>query len=205
VLETEETSGEKVANLYQEALQKIVIAGQETQKYKQKIEDLEKRLVESQFSKICFATYGHGSNGALFTSLVREQTRDGKGIVENIICPQMYLADRHPSLYENLNTLMISNLEIRNSYFVAACFDNVTFKKVVFDKVCFYKANFYDVRFANCTFKDCDFTASKGLNVGFNNCTEQNTDLSLIEIIQDQGESEDYSDMSCYNDQEQVI
>jgi uncharacterized protein YjbI with pentapeptide repeats len=102
--------------------------------------------------------------------------------LEYLSCPDLYLADRHPMIYEIVHTIVIENVKFRHSYFIDACFDTIIFKDVTFDHVCFYKSHFEDIFFINCQFIDSDFTDTYGYQLQFKNCSFKNTDIQTIKF-----------------------
>lgn len=111
--------------------------------------------------------------------------------VEDLNCINLYLADRHPTVYEIVHIIVIKEKTISNCHFEHSCFDNVHFDNVTFCNICFYNSFFEDVKFNNCTFNRCDFTRSRGCNLYFNNCINLETNLSDIRIIIQEEEYEE--------------
>lgn len=143
------------------------------------IDKLNDMLARKQYDHIHFQTNGSGD---LFRRMIGRQAEKGARF-EKLSCPEMYLADRHSTIYELVEWIVIENITISNSHFEKACFDTVTFSSVVFEDVCFYKTWFENVVFSNCKFIKCDFTESQGENVSFISCTPKDTDLSLMKVV----------------------
>ncbi|AFM43619.1 hypothetical protein Desaci_4795 (plasmid) [Desulfosporosinus acidiphilus SJ4] len=143
--------------------------------------------------------------GELFKKFL--ESHEGKPVkFENLCCPGMYFSDRNSMIYEIVSEIVIKDLTITNSHFENACFDNVTFLNVTFDRVYFYKAFFDNVLFEKCTFNRCDFTEARGVNLVFNNCIENDTDLT-VEVLQEEigediGPDDPYDDEDPYEDSE---
>lgn len=145
-------------------------------------EKLRKEYADRKYDYLYFLQ--SGGQGDLFKRLLKKDHRGHHVKLENISCPEMYFSDRHSTIYELVSEIVIVNKTISNSHFESACFDTVTFRNVIFNKTCFYKTFFADVNFVNCTFNDCDFNESKGDNVKFKDCIQNNTDLTKIEVFE---------------------
>lgn len=148
---------------------------------KGQVVEFQRERSDNKYKWLYFLPSGQGE---LFKRLL-ESHREGKPVkLENLCCPGMYLADRHSSVYELVNRILIEDLKIANSHFEYACFDNVTFRNVIFDNVCFYKAFFEDVRFEKCTFNRCDFNEVRRDNLVFEDCMESDTDLMRVKALE---------------------
>lgn len=168
-----------------------------------KIKELSNNISDNKYARI-YSLLG-GDKGRLFHDLVIRHQLGYEVEFNNICCTDMYLADRHSTIYELVNRIYINDIAIMSSHFEKACFDNVTFRNVEFTDNCFYKAVFEDVNFINCKFINCDFTSARGYNLVFENCTEQDTDLSKIEIEISNETDEydlDFDEDTLFNDEE---
>lgn len=198
-------SHENTKEKLSKVLEKVDTLKDELKDKKHKIEELDKKLADKKYDQLYLLP--GGEQGDLLKRLINRHQAGHEVSFENLSCIGMYLADRHSTIYELVNRIVLENAAIKYSHFENACFDNVTFKNVVFNNDCFYKAFFEDVQFKNCIFIDCDFTASRGYNVTFENCTQQNTDISKIEIKEAELESEnpaEFDDMIEIDDEEEL-
>ncbi|MCX7748244.1 MAG: pentapeptide repeat-containing protein [Clostridia bacterium] len=163
-----------------ESLCEIETFKKELEEKKHKIKEYYKKLMDKNYDPLYFLPAGEQGN--LFKRLINMHQSGHDVRFENLSCPNIYLADRHSTIYELVNKINLENATIKQSHFVNARFDNITFRNVEFVGDCFYKAHFEDVRFIDCTFRDCDFTSSHGYNVCFENCSQHNTDISKMEV-----------------------
>jgi hypothetical protein len=115
----------------------------------------------------------------------------GQKDFENINGIGIYLTDRHPTVYELVTPIRISDAAFRDSSFRGACFDNVFFKNVTFTNVDFREAYFETVAFDNCTFNYCSFDKAKDIDVQIHNCQTVNSNIDVLSLKQSEPMTED--------------
>lgn len=135
-----------------------------------------------------------GVRGNLFKEMLLSEEKNFAGVNGAGI----YLADRHSTVYELVNTISVIGASFRGCNFDGAIFDNVLFRNVNFQDVTFNNTNFEEVSFDDCTFTHCEFDEVTGYDVRFTNCTSSESDNFHLDFPESEVDEETQADIDSY-------